>query len=59
MTDHDSFAEPMNARFTDTENTGAPMVPMVDAERTATDGESHDREEHEEVVLSHRLTGSN
>lgn len=58
MTDHEGYAEPTNVRFTDAENTGAPMIPMVDTEHLATDGGSHDREEHEEVVLSHRLTGS-
>jgi hypothetical protein len=58
MTDHEGYAEPMTARFTDTENTGAPMVPMVDTGHLAADGGNHDREEREEVVLSHRLTGS-
>lgn len=58
MTDRDGFTEPMNVQFTDTENTGAPMVPIVDTEHLATDGGSHDREEHEEVVLSHRLPDS-
>jgi hypothetical protein len=40
--------------FTDAENTGAPMVPMVEEPADiATDGGRTD--ELEEVVLSHRL----
>lgn len=44
----------MYEHFTDAENTGAPVVPMVDEpENIATDGgKSTDLEE---VVLSHRL----
>jgi hypothetical protein len=44
----------MYTRFTDAENTGAPMVPIVEEERVATDGGTT-REELEEVVLSHRM----
>ena len=44
----------MYDRFTDAENTGAPMVPMVEDTEIATDGGTR-REEHEEVVLSHRI----
>ena len=40
--------------YTDAENTGAPLVPMVrEPTDIATDG-GH-RDEREEVVLSHRL----
>jgi hypothetical protein len=44
----------MYTRFTDAENTGAPMVPIVEDETIATDGGTS-REELEEVVLSHRM----
>jgi len=44
----------MYTRFTDAENTGAPMVPLVEDEQVATDGDTT-REELEEVVLSHRI----
>jgi hypothetical protein len=39
----------MYEHFTDAENTGAPLVPNVDTDRRPT------TEEHQEVVLSHRL----
>lgn len=44
----------MYTRFTDAENTGAPMVPIAEDEQVATDGGTA-REELEEVVLSHRV----
>lgn len=45
----------MYDHFTDAENTGAPLVPMVQKpDDIATDG-GHTAE-REEVVLSHRLT---
>jgi hypothetical protein len=44
----------MFKHYTDTENTGAPLVPMVrEPDDVATDGGR--RTEREEVVLSHRL----
>lgn len=44
----------MTRHFTDTENTGAPLVPMVrEPDDVATDGGQ--RIEREEMVLSHRL----
>lgn len=44
----------MHEHFTDAENTGAPLVPMV--ERPEEVVPDDDREtEREEVVLSHRL----
>ena len=44
----------MYENFTDAENTGAPLVPMVrEPTEIATDGGS--MSEIEEVVLSHRL----
>jgi len=44
----------MYEHFTDAENTGAPLVPMVrEPDDVATDGGS--RMEREEVVLRHRL----
>ena len=54
MTDHEGSRQTMYTRFTDAENTGAPMVPIVEDEQVATDG-GRTREELEEVVLSHRL----
>lgn len=42
----------MTRRFTDAENTGAPLVPMTAVARTTSD---HDREFLEEMVWSHRL----
>ncbi len=54
MTDHEGSRKTMYTRFTDAENTGAPMVPIVDSEQVATDGGTT-REELEEVVLSHRI----
>jgi hypothetical protein len=44
----------MYTRFTDAENTGAPMIPIVEDDEVAADGGTA-REEHEEVVLSHRI----
>lgn len=44
----------MNEHFTDAENTGAPLVPMVrEPDDIVTDGGRET--EREEVVLSHRL----
>ena len=44
----------MYENYTDTENTGAPLVPMVEEnDDIATDGGQEAA--HEEVVLSHRL----
>ena len=44
----------MYENYTDTENTGAPLVPMVEEnDDIATDGGREAA--HEEVVLSHRL----
>lgn len=44
-----------HTNFTDAENTGAPLVPMIQNSReVATDG-SEPIEELEEVVWSHRL----
>ena len=44
----------MSTQYTDAENTGAPLVPMVqEPNDIATDGGR--QMEHEEVVLSHRL----
>ncbi|MFD1587833.1 hypothetical protein ACFR9U_12645 [Halorientalis brevis] len=40
----------MTRRYTDAENTGAPVVPMVTGRNTANAG----REDHDEQVLSHR-----
>jgi hypothetical protein len=54
MTDHEGFRQLMYTRYTDAENTGAPMVPIVGDEQVATDGGTT-REELEEVVLSHRM----
>ena len=54
MTDHEGPRQTMYTRFTDAEKTGAPMVPIVEEERVATDGGTT-REELEEVVLSHRM----
>jgi len=45
----------MTRRFTDAENTGAPIVPMTEEQaRIATDGGT-DREFLEEMVWSHRV----
>jgi len=44
----------MYDRYTDAENTGAPIVPMVEDADIATDGGTS-RQELEEVVLSHRI----
>ena len=44
----------MYEHFTDAENTGAPLVPMVEQpDNIATDGGQET--EREEVILSHRL----
>ena len=46
--------KPMSKHFTDTENTGAPLVPMVEhRDDIATDGGR--KSAREETVLSHRL----
>lgn len=48
------FEQTMYKHFTDGENTGAPLVPMVEQpDDIATDGGQ--TAELEEVVLSHRL----
>jgi len=45
----------MSKRYTDAENTGAPLVPMVEQpDDISTDGGRPD--DYEEVVLSHRLS---
>jgi hypothetical protein len=54
MMDYEGSHSPMYTRFTDAENTGAPIVPMIRDTEIATDGETS-RQEHEEIVLSHRL----
>lgn len=41
--------------FTDAENTGAPLVPMVDPADVTTDGGQEQTEYLEEVIWSHRL----
>lgn len=41
--------------FTDVENTGAPLVPIVETEGVATDGGQPEAEYLEEVIWSHRL----
>lgn len=46
---------PMTAReFTDAENTGAPLVPMITDPDVATDGGQPEAEYLEEVIWSHR-----
>jgi len=40
--------------YTDADNTGLPVVPVVDTEHAETDP----TEDHEETVLSHRLSDS-
>lgn len=55
MADHEGYGEPMYTNFTDAENTGAPMVPIATDDDIRTDGGSN-REELEEVVLSHRIS---
>lgn len=45
----------MHTHFTDAENTGAPLVPMVGDDSLATDGGQETGEYLEEVVWSHRL----
>jgi hypothetical protein len=55
MTNHDGSGITMSKRYTDAENTGAPLVPMVEQPTDiSTDGGRTD--DYEEVVLSHRLT---
>lgn len=51
-----SVTAAMHKHFTDTENTGAPLVPMVEEpSNTATDGGQSRTQELEEEVYSHRL----
>jgi hypothetical protein len=46
----------MYEHFTDAENTGAPLVPMLEEPTTvATDGGEAVHTAYDEVVLSHRL----
>ncbi|MFT4882243.1 MAG: hypothetical protein ACI9CA_001923 [Natronomonas sp.] len=54
VADHEEPRPTMYTRFTDAENTGAPMVPIAQEEDVAADGGTT-REELEEVVLSHRI----
>jgi len=42
--------------FTDGENTGAPLVPMIEDPSVATDGGQPEAEYLEEVIWSHRLS---
>jgi hypothetical protein len=47
----------MYANFTDAENTGAPMVPLIETDETAdviADGGFAD-DDYRETILSHRL----
>lgn len=54
MMNHEEPDRTMYEHFTDAENTGAPLVPMVEEpEDIATDGGQSD--DLEEVVLSHRI----
>ncbi len=54
MMNHEGKLRTMYEHYTDAENTGAPLVPMVEEpEDIATDGGRS--EDLEEVVLSHRL----
>lgn len=46
----------MTRRFTDAENTGAPLVPMIEDPAVATDGGQPEAEYLEEVIWSHRLS---
>jgi len=43
----------MYQHYTDGENTGAPLVPMV--EETSSDDSPTTLQDHEEAVLSHRI----
>jgi len=43
----------MYQHYTDGENTGAPLVPMV--EETSSDDSLTPLQDHEEAVLSHRI----
>ena len=46
----------MYENFTDAENTGAPLVPMLEEPTdVATDGGRAESTAYEEVILSHRL----
>lgn len=56
MDNRDGFQPTMTRRFTDAENTGAPIVPMTEeVAEFATDGaETDDRLFLEEMVWSHR-----
>lgn len=44
-----------HSHFTDAENTGAPLVPIVEPAAVATDGGQPEAEYLEEVIWSHRL----
>ena len=49
--------EAMYENFTDAENTGAPLVPIIEeSTAVAADGGQHASAEYEEVILSHRLS---
>jgi hypothetical protein len=49
---------PMYEHFTDAENTGAPLVPMVEEPSdVAADGGQTRAQELDEVVFSHRIQG--
>ena len=55
MTDHEGCGEPMYTHYTDAENTGAPMVPNMNTDdEIMTDG-GQDRDDLDEIVLSHRI----
>jgi len=57
MADHEGCGEPMYTNFTDAENTGAPMVPMIATDETdeiVADG-GYEDEDYRESVLSHRI----
>jgi hypothetical protein len=48
--------KPMYENYTDAENTGAPLVPVIEEPtEVATDGGQATRTAYEEVILSHRL----
>lgn len=52
----DGYRKAMYENFTDAENTGVPLVPMVEEPSSvATDGGQSQQAEYEEVILSHRL----
>jgi hypothetical protein len=46
-----------DTHYTDADNTGAPLVPMVEPADVAADGGQPDAEYLEEVIWSHRLQG--